>query len=159
MTAPPRPGPANFTAYRNAMESLDLTLQKPRGPRVKLGGLEFMARTVDKLRAEQPGGKLGLYLNRADGLSVVLCKKAGIDMDELRAEVARAANEDEIATWIEARVPAENCEAIHPKLAAMNIERLPPEFQAMVRYAHPVMKDRPELSTFFDIFEADDAAG
>jgi hypothetical protein len=39
----------------------------------------------------------------------------------------------------------------------MSIERLPPEFQARVRHVHPVMAKRPELSTFFDIFEADDA--
>ena len=139
------------------MEALDLTLQKPRGPRVQLGGLVFMARTVDKLRAEQTGGKMGLYLNRPDGLSAVLCKRAGIDMEELRAFVASASNEDEIAAWIEARVPAENREALNAKLASMNIDRLPPDFQAMVRYAHPVMAKRPELSTFFDIFEADDA--
>jgi hypothetical protein len=35
--------------------------------------------------------------------------------------------------------------------------RLLAEFAAMVRYAHPVMSTRPELKTFFDIFEADDA--
>jgi hypothetical protein len=116
-----------------------------------------MARTVDKLRAEQPGGKIGVFLNRPDGLSVVLCKRAGIDMDELRAVVASAANEAEIAAWIEAKVPAEKHDAINAKLESMSIERLPPEFQAVVRHVHPVMAKRPELSTFFDIFEADDA--
>jgi Domain of unknown function (DUF5069) len=139
------------------MEALDLTTQKPRGPRVKLGGLAFMARTVDKLRAEQPGGKIGVFLNRPDGLSVVLCKRAGIEMDELRGVVASAANESEIAAWIEAKVPAEKRDEINAKLESMSIERLPPEFQAAVRHVHPVMAKRPELSTFFDIFEADDA--
>jgi hypothetical protein len=139
------------------MEPLDLTVHKPRGPRHKLGGLAFMARTVDKLRAEQPGGKLGPYLNRPDGLSAVLCKRTGIDMEELRAVVASAVNESEIAAWIERRVPSDTHDAVNAKLASMNIDRLPPEFQARVRAAHPVMAKRPELSTFFDIFEADDA--
>jgi len=139
------------------MEALDLTKQKPRGPRVKLAGLEFMARTVDKLRAEQPGGNLGLYLNRPDGLSAVLCTKTGIDTEELRAVVASASDEDEIAAWIASKVPASECDAINKKLESMNIDRLPPEFQKLVRLAHPVLAKRPELSRFFDIFEADDA--
>ena len=50
------------------MGPLDFEKQMPRGPREQLAGLYFMARTVDKLRAEQPGGKLGPYLNRADGV-------------------------------------------------------------------------------------------
>ena len=39
-----------------------------------------------------------------------------------------------------------------------DVDRLPPEFQERVRQNHPVLAQRPELNTFFEIFEADDAA-
>ncbi|HEY6236267.1 MAG TPA: hypothetical protein VIW69_14305 [Candidatus Elarobacter sp.] len=44
------------------------------------------------------------------------------------------------------------------KLATLTMDRLPPEFQERVRRNHPVLAHRPELNTFFEIFEADDAA-
>ena len=42
-------------------------------------------------------------------------------------------------------------------LEALSIERLSPENLAMVKQYHPIMASRPELITYFDIFEADDA--
>jgi hypothetical protein len=86
------------------MEPLDLRRQLPRGPRETLAGLMFMPRTIDKLRAEQPGGNLGKFLNRPDGLSAYMCKKAGIDMDELRLVVASANDEAEIEAWLRERL-------------------------------------------------------
>lgn len=140
------------------MEPLDLTQRPPRGPREKLAGIAFMPRTVDKLRAELPGGKMGKYLNEDDGMSAVLCKRIGVAMDELRAVVAAAQDEDEVAAWLRERVSPELADATSAKLATLNVDRLPPEFQARVRERHPVLAQRPELTIFFDIFEADDAA-
>jgi len=139
------------------MEPLDLTMQPPRGPRETLAGLAFMPRTIDKLRAEMPGGNMGPYLNRPDGMSAVLCKRAGIDMDELRAVVAAAASESEIAAWLRERVTPEAAAETSAKLASLTMDRLPPDFQERVRRNHPVLAQRPELNTFFEIFEADDA--
>jgi len=140
------------------MEPLDLTTRPPRAPRETLAGVAFMPRTIDKLRAEMPGGNMGKYLNRTDGLSAVMCKRIGVDMDELRAVVASAANEDEIAAWLRERVSPELAAETSAKLAKMTMDRLPPEFQDRVREIHPVLAHRPELNTFFEIFEADDAA-
>ncbi len=39
------------------MESLDLSRRPPRGPRERLVGCMFLARTVDKLRAQLPWGQ------------------------------------------------------------------------------------------------------
>jgi hypothetical protein len=139
------------------MEPLDLTMRPPRGPRETLAGLAFMPRTIDKLRAEMPGGNMGPYLNRPDGMSAVLCKRAGIDMDELRGVVAAAASEDEVVAWVRARVAPEAAAETSAKLASLTMDRLPPEFQERVRHNHPVLAQRPELNTFFEIFEADDA--
>ena len=140
------------------MLPLDLTMRPPRAPRESLAGLAFMPRTIDKLRAEMPGGKMGKYLNRPDGLSAFMCKRIGIDMDELRAVVASAQDEDSIAAWLRERVSPELAAETSAKLATMTMDRLPPEFQERVRDNHPVLARRPELNTFFEIFEADDAA-
>jgi hypothetical protein len=72
--------------------------------------------------------------------------------------VASAANEDEVAAWLRERVSPELAAETSAKLATMTVDRLPPEFQERVRENHPVLAQRPELNTFFEIFEADDAA-
>jgi hypothetical protein len=140
------------------MEPLDLTTRPPRAPRETLAGLAFLPRTIDKLRAEMPGGTMGTYLNRPDGLSAFMCKRIGVDMDELRAVVASAPDEEAVAAWVRERVTPEVAAETSAKLATMTMDRLPPEFQERVRRNHPVLAHRPELKTFFEIFEADDAA-
>ena len=140
------------------MQPLDLQFRPPRGPREKLVGLYFMPRTIDKIRAEMPGGNLGLYINREVGVSNYMCKRIGIDMEELRAAVVAAGDEEEVAAWLSARLDPAVIEEANRKLEALNIERLSPENLAMVKEHHPIMEDRPDLITYFDIFEADDIA-
>jgi hypothetical protein len=127
------------------MEPLDLTTRPPRGPRETLAGVAFMPRTIDKLRAEMPGGTMGKYLNRLDGLSAFMCKRIGIEMDELRAAVASAPDEEAVAVWLRERVSPEHAADTSAKLATMTMDRLPPEFQERVRQNHPVLAGRPEL--------------
>ena len=139
------------------MQPLDLHFRPPRGPREKLAGLYFMPRTIDKIRAEMPGGDLGLYINPEVGVSNYMCKRVGLDMEELRAAVVAAADEDEVAAWLTTRLDPAVIEEANRKLEALNIARLSPENLAMVKEYHPIMAGRPDLITYFDIFEADDA--
>jgi hypothetical protein len=143
------------------MQPLDLHFRPPRRSREKLAGLYFMPRTIDKIRAEMPGGNLGPYINPEVGVSNYMCKRVGLDMEELRAVVVAAADEDEVAAWLGARLGARLDPAVieeaNRKLEALNIERLSPENLAMVKGHHPIMERRPELITYFDIFDADDA--
>jgi hypothetical protein len=140
------------------MEPLDLSTRPPRGPRESLAGIVFMPRTIDKLRAEMPGGNTGTYVNRPDGMSAVMCKRIGVDMEELRAVVASAADENQVEAWLRERVSPEVAAQASAKLPTLTMDRMPPEFQERVRRNHPVLAQRPELNSFFDIFEADDAA-
>jgi hypothetical protein len=140
------------------MQPLDLHFRPPRGAREKLAGLVFMSRTVDKLRAEMPGGALAPYLNDANGISNYMCKRVGLDMEELRAAVIAAKDEDELEVWLNGRLDPAAVEEANSKLEALTIERLSPENLALVKRNHPIMELRPELVTFFDIFDADDAA-
>lgn len=140
------------------MEPLDLSTQRPRGPREKLAGLMFMPRTIDKLRAELPGGGMGPYLNRPDGLSAFMCKRVGLDMEELRAKVASARDEAEVEGWLLERLDPAKVEEVNAKLPTLGTHKLTPEAFEMVKNIHPIIERRPELVYFFDIFEADEAS-
>ena len=63
------------------MEAIDLTAQPPRSPYQKMVGLYMMPRTIDKLRAKLPGGKIGAYSVTTafvPGLSLVLLDGIGV---------------------------------------------------------------------------------
>jgi hypothetical protein len=139
------------------MEPLDLTSRPPRGPREKLLGLMFLPRTIDKLRAEQPGGRIGPYVNHDTGFSAYAVRRAGLDMDELRAVVARARDEDEVAAWLRERIDPQRADEFNQKLESFTVTRMSPADQALVRERHPVMARRPELTSILDVLEADDA--
>jgi Domain of unknown function (DUF5069) len=140
------------------MEPLDLTIRPPRGPRETLCGAMFLPRTVDKLRAELPGGKMGSYLNEPRGLSSYLLHQLRIGMDDLRAAVAAARDEDELEAWLRERLDPERVAETNRKMEALALSRLSPEDQILVRERHPILAMRHDLVTFFELFEADDAA-
>jgi Domain of unknown function (DUF5069) len=140
------------------MEPLDLTSRPPRGARETILGAMFLPRTIDKLRAELPGGAMGRYLNEPRGISSYVLYQLRIPMDELRAVVANARDEDEVVAWLRERLDPARVEETNRKLSVLGVDRLSPEDLALVRERHPVMGQRPELVRFLDIFEADDAA-
>ena len=139
------------------MTPLDLRTHAPRGPRETLLGFYLLPRTVDKLRAELPGGSLGDYLNHDRGLSAYVIRWLGLDMNELRSVIAQAADENAIVGWLTARIDLTAATQLNAKLETFVVERMSVEDQILVRERHPVMATRPELSKILDILEADDA--
>ncbi len=138
------------------MTPLDLTVHKPRSVRATILGFYFLPRTVDKLRAELPGGNIGPYLNHDTGFSAFVVRRLGLDMNEFREAVAKAPDEDAIVEWLAARVDASTAPALNAKLETFVVERMSAEDQVLVRERHPVMAAKPELSKILDILEADD---
>ncbi len=138
------------------MTPLDLRTHPPRPSRDALLGFFLLARTVDKLRAELPGGNLGDYLNHDAGLSAFVVKRLGLDMDLLRQAVASASDEDALLEWLRARIDATLAPALNAKLESFVVERMSAEDQVRVRERHPVMAVRPELTKILDILDADD---
>ena len=138
------------------MTPLDLRKQPPRGPRETLLGFYLLPRTVDKLRAELPGGNPGAYLNHDTGFSAYVVRRLGLDMNEFRQAVAEAADDAAIAQWLATRVDAAAAPALNAKLDTFVAERMSPDDQVLVRQRHPVMQVRPDLSKILDILEADD---
>jgi hypothetical protein len=139
------------------MTPLDLRAYAPRGPRETILGFYMLPRTVDKLRAELPGGNLGQYLNHDTGFSAYVVRRLGLDMNEFRQAVARAASEDEVVAWLAARIDPAAAPALNAKLETFVVERMRPEDQLLVRERHPIMAEHPELSKILDILAAEDA--
>lgn len=139
------------------MTPLDLRTHPPRGPRETLLGFYFLPRTIDKLRAEIPGGDPGPFVNHDDGFSAYVVRRLGLDMHELRRAVGEAPDENALIEWLRARIDSLDAPALNAKLETFVVERMKPEDQRLVRSRHPVMANRPELSKILDILEADDA--
>jgi hypothetical protein len=78
-------------------------------------------------------------------------------MDELRAVVAAAPNEEAVVRWLTARVEASAAPALNEKFETFVVERMSAEDRELVRSRHPVMADRADLSKILDVLEADDA--
>ena len=138
------------------MTPLDLRTQPPRSARATMLGVAFLPRTVDKLRAELPGGNLGSFVNHDTGFSAYVVRRLGLSMDDFRAAVGAAPDEDAVVAWLAARIDPELAPVINAKLESFVVERMSAEDQVLVRERHPVMAVRPELSGLMDILEADD---
>jgi hypothetical protein len=139
------------------MTPLDLRTHAPRGPRETILGFYMLPRTLDKLRAELPGGNVGAYLNHDTGFSAYVIRRLGLDMNAFRQAVADAPNEDAVVEWLGARLDPATAPALNAKLETFVVERMRPEDQTLVRQRHPVMAERPELSKILDVLEAEDA--
>jgi hypothetical protein len=139
------------------MQPLDLTQQPPRAPRAALLGVMFLPRTIDKLRAELPGGTMGPYMNHDRGFSAYVVRKLGVDMDELRAVVGNARDEAEVVAWLRERVDSDAVDETNRKLESFTSERMSPEDRALLAERHPVMRERPDLTSILDILAAEDA--
>ncbi|HEV2643377.1 MAG TPA: DUF5069 domain-containing protein [Candidatus Elarobacter sp.] len=139
------------------MEPLDLTKQPPRATRATLLGAMFVPRTIDKLRAELPGGTLGPYMNHDRGFSSYVVRRLGLDMDALRAVVGAARDEDEIVAWLRERIDPGTVDETNCKLESFTSERMTPEDRALLVERHPVLRERPELTSILDILDAEDS--
>jgi hypothetical protein len=138
------------------MTPLDLRTAPPRSVRATILGFYFLPRTIDKLRAELPGGNLGSFMNHDIGFSAYVVRRLGLDMDELRDVVAQAPEEDAVIAWLAARIDPAAAPALNAKLETFIVERMSEEDQVLMRERHPVMAIRPELAAILDILEADD---
>ncbi|MFN2461597.1 MAG: DUF5069 domain-containing protein [Candidatus Velthaea sp.] len=137
------------------MEPLDLRSSPPRSPRVQIGGLYMLARTIDRARASLPGGNPGMYDSVDQGLSAALFEALGIVPAEFVATVANADIEENVVAKLRARCADADFDAINARLAGADIRRLPPERRAHIEAKYP-----PELleshPLAFDLLEADD---
>ena len=133
------------------MDALDLSKRPPRSPRVQVDGLYMLARTIDKLRAMQPGGNLGGY--RIPGMSHRLLDGIGINADDLFDVVAQAFDDDDVAAWVRAHADTAKYSAVNEALSKRSTSDLqdPARFNELYPWARG-----SALTNIFDIMEEDD---
>jgi hypothetical protein len=144
------------------MEPLDLTSRPPRSPYQKIEGLYMMPRTIDKLRAKLPGGKIGAYTIRGmstalPGLSLALLDGIEVPEDRLLEVVAQASVEDEIAQWLRQNANLSQKDALNTKLQGRRIEDLLALLpMATVIKVYPFVEEMAKTTPIFEVLLEDD---
>lgn len=139
------------------MEPLDLRNRPPRSPYEELDGLLLMPRTIDKLRAQLPGGDPGGYYisGPIKGISGYLLERLGIGEDDLREAVRNAVTEDDVAAWLRRRTDASQYGAINATLRRIKPKHAEDEAWLRAEYAATIAA-HPELEFIIDMLDADD---
>jgi len=131
----------------------DLRLHPPRSARAMLGGLYFLPRTIDKMRAKIQG-TLGLY-KIGPGISMYLFEWLGITEADFEAIVRSGASDDEIVSWLHERTDRSKYDWINDQLVNRAIRD--EEHRQTMLPNYPILAERPELRNWFEIFDLDDA--
>jgi hypothetical protein len=139
------------------MNPLDLSTKPPRGCYVELDGLMLMPRTIDKLRAQLPGGNPGVYFinGQIKGISGYLLERLNVGEDALREAVSRAQTEDGVAAWLRERTDASQYPAINATLRRIRPKHAEDEAYFRSEYAE-TLAQHPDLEFIIDIVDADD---
>jgi hypothetical protein len=139
------------------MEPLDLRTNPPRSCYAELDGLMLMPRTIDKLRAQLPGGDPGPYFinGRIKGISGYLLERLGIGESDLLDAIARAANEGEVAAWLRERTDPSQYPAINATLKRIKPKHAEDEAYFRSEY-EATLRQHPDLKFVVDIVDADD---
>jgi len=130
----------------------DLRAHPPRSPQVMLGGLYFLARTIDKTRAKLQG-TLGFY-KVTPGISQYLFEWLGISEDDFTQAVRDGKTDEDVVAWLLARADRATFRAVNQRLSERAIRD--DEHFAHVLPRYPVLREFPHLRNWFEIFDLDD---
>ncbi len=139
------------------MGPIDLRTRPPRSCYLELDGLMLMPRTIDKLRAQLPGGHAGQYFinGRIKGISGYLLERLNIDEKELVEAIRASPSEDEVARWLRKRTDAAAYPAINETLRRIKPRHTQDERHFRNEYAR-TLAEHPDLVLVVDIIDADD---
>lgn len=117
-----------------------------------IGGLYFLARTIDKTRAILAGTQ-GEY-KVAPGISGYLFDDLGISEEQFTAAVRAAKSDDDVIAWLHANTDRSKYAEINEKLSTRRIRDA--EHRATFVDRYPILLERPDLWNWFEIFDLDD---
>lgn len=136
----------------------DLTQRPPRSPRVRLGGYVFLARMLDKGRAEL-AGTAGEYKYN-NPLDHHWLRFTGITAEALKAELAAGKGDGEILTWVEQNAPHKRAPWEIRHWSEYQNERGPDSdaetLEFFLRRVGDLSKTREDVQTWFDYLDLDD---
>jgi hypothetical protein len=142
------------------MRPIDLTIQPPRSPYQKMEGLYMMPRTIDKLRAKLPGGKIGAYsitTTFGPGLSLMLLDDIGVTERSLLEIVQKVSVEHEIADWLRRNEDLSSAASLSEKLFSPQIEDVLAFIPAATfNEIYPAAKRMTITSPMFEVLLEDD---
>ena len=122
----------------------------------------MLPRTIDKLRAKLPGGKIGSYTIRGSspllpGFSIVLLDGIGVTDDRLLKIVEHAEVEQEIAHWLRRKADLSSVDTLNRRLLGRRIEDVlavvPPE---VITKVYPFIEKMAKTRSMFDVLIEDD---
>jgi hypothetical protein len=137
----------------------DLTRQAPRSPRVKLGGYAILPRCLDKGRATLAGTQ-GEY-HFACPLDQQFLTFAGIDPEELRAQLAAGKSDTEILAWVQARAKHRRTPEEVDAWVRQQEKRTPADADSWAYFNElrtKVAPERQDIASWFDLLDVDDYA-
>ena len=138
----------------------DLMQRAPRSCREELGGIAFLPRAIDKVRASLPGGALGAYINLDDGIptmSGLFYRRMAVTHEEFNAAVASAADDAEVLAWLRARIDDERVAKWHRQLLGIRLADVRTEDRSRVIAYYPPAAKLPPETLMIDIIDRDDA--
>jgi hypothetical protein len=141
------------------MTPLDLSKQSPRSSHERVDGVAYLARAIDKARAELPGGNLGPYIVLRPDLptiSSLFYYRTGIVHDEFVAAVAAAESEAAVGAWVRGHASDEQLEKWNAQILNTKLSDLPAPALTRVYDAHPAASHMPLETLLIDVFDADD---
>lgn len=134
------------------MEPLDLTKQPPRSPKESAEGLFFLPRTIDKARAQLPGGKPGVY--NIAGFSERLLEAIGVTETDFVEAVGMAKNDRDVVKWLRENAQMDKYQEIADYIKNRKLSDVKDRAAFAERY--PVSKTMPDDTHLVDMLELDD---
>jgi hypothetical protein len=136
----------------------NLTTRPPRSPRVRLGGYVFLARILDKGRAEI-AGIAGEYKYN-NPMDHHFFRFTGITAETLKNELASGKGDGEILAWIEQNAPHKRAPWEIEHWSAWLNERGPggdvETLEFFTKRIGDLTKTREDVKTWFDFLDLDD---
>jgi hypothetical protein len=134
----------------------DLTKEPPRGPRVRLGGYDILARTIDKGRATIAGTAGDFHFDCP--LDNMLFGFKGVKGEDVKQQLESGASDDAMAKWIESHGSTKSADEVKAWNEQMETNRPydnPEKKEWFAGVCSEVGID-PAKSTLFDYLDADD---
>ena len=136
----------------------DLTQRPPRSPRSRLGGYALLPRMLDKGRATAVGKNGEYHFNCP--LDQHILNFAGIDADQLLAELKKGKGDGEILEWVNANAKTKRNPWEIQQWSDYQERRGPDgdveTLQFFTGYVSKLATSREDLRTWADVLDLDD---
>jgi hypothetical protein len=137
--------------------TIDLTKQPPRSPRVRLGGYVILPRMLDKGRAAV-AGTLGEF-KYACPLDQRFLEFVGIDPEALKKQLAAGKGDGEVLEWIEANAKRKPSAGEVLAWSMAQEQRGPADVESRDYFNElhkSIAAKREDITTWFDLLDVDD---